>query len=300
VLPPALSAQARAALTLRLVLGMGTAQVARLFLVSEATMAARLTRARKKLAASGVALRLPDAASLDERVESVVRVVYLAFTAGYAPGDGPDVVRVATAGEALRLGRLLDDLLPGRDDVRCLLALMALQHSRRDARTGADGAAVLLPDQDRSAWHHDEIAWGMALLAQTSARTSSRYAAELRVQALIAAAHATAPSADATDWRAVADLYRELEELTGSAVVRLNRAVAVAEAEGPRAGLALLRDLDADLPHSHRLPAVRAELLLRCGEVDSATAQLDLALARCDNQAERRHLRARRDLILRR
>lgn len=295
---PALSERARAALTLRVVLGVGTAQVARLFLVSEATMAARLTRARKKLAAAGVALRLPDAASLDERVESVVRVVYLAFTAGYAPGDGPDVVRVGTASEALRLGRLLDDLLPGRDDVRCLLALMALQHSRRDARTDPDGTAVLLPDQDRSGWHQDEIAWAMALLAQTSPRPTSRYAAELRTQALIAAAHATAPSADGTDWRAIADLYAELKELTGSAVVRLNRAVAVAEAEGPQAGLTLLGDLDADLPHSHRLPAVRAELLLRCGENAAAAAQFDVALARCDNEAERRHLRARREVAL--
>ena len=142
---PALAVEARAALTLRLVLGLTTAQVARLFLVSEPTMAARLTRGRKKLAASGIALRLPDPAALDERVESVVRVVYLAFTAGYAPGDGPDVVRVGTAGEAIRLGRLLDELLPGRDDVRCLLALMVLQHSRRDARTGPDGAGRPAP-----------------------------------------------------------------------------------------------------------------------------------------------------------
>jgi RNA polymerase sigma-70 factor (ECF subfamily) len=293
---PALSVEARAALTLRLVLGLGTAQVARLFLVSEPTMAARLTRARKKLAAAGIALRLPDATSLDERVESVVRVVYLAFTAGYAPGDGPDVVRVGTAGEALRLGRLLDDLLPGRDDVRCLLALMTLQHSRRDARTGPDGAAVLLPDQDRSTWHHDEIASALAVLAATSPRPAGRYAAELRVQALIAAAHATAPTSEDTDWAAVAALYDDLEQLTGSAVVRLNRAVAVAEAEGPQRGLELLRDLDADLPHSHRLPAVRAELLLRCGENDAAAAQFDVALARCDNEAELRHLRARREV----
>ena len=296
---PALAVEARAALTLRLVLGLTTAQVARLFLVSEPTMAARLTRGRKKLAASGIALRLPDPVALDERVESVVRVVYLAFTAGYAPGDGPDVVRVGTAGEAIRLGRLLDELLPGRDDVRCLLALMVLQHSRRDARTGPDGEAVLLPDQDRATWHHDEIAWAMALLADTSSRPTSRYAAELRLQALVAAAHATAPTSADTDWSAVAALYEELEALTGSAVVRLNRAVAVAERDGARAGLALLDGLDADLERTHRLPAVRAELLLRDGENASAAAQFDLALERCDNEAERRHLLARRDLALR-
>ena len=156
----------------------------------------------------------------------------------------------------------------------------------------------LLPDQDRSAWHHDEIAWGMDLLARTSSRPTSRYAAELRVQALIAAAHATAPTAADTDWRSVADLYRDLEELTGSAVVRLNRAVAVAEADGPAAGLALLAGLDADLPRSHRLPAVRGELLLRCGETDAAAAQFDIALDRCDNGAEQRHLRSRRELCL--
>lgn len=295
---PSLAPEARAALTLRLVLGIGTPQIARLFLVSEPTMTARLTRARKKLAAAGVALRLPTPAALDERVGSVVQVVYLAFTAGYAPGDGEDVLRLETAGEAIRLGRLLDELLPGRDDVRNLLALMVLQHSRRHARTAPDGAIVLLPDQDRSRWHHDEIAWGIAILAEGAPRPSSRAATGLRLQALVAAAHATAPTAAETDWATVSRLYGELEELTGSAVVRLNRAVAVAEASGPDAALALLDGLDDRLPRSHRLPAVRAELLLRAGENRSAAEQLELALERCDNEAERRHLRARRDLAL--
>ncbi len=295
---PALAPEARAALTLRLVLGLRTQQIARLFLVSEPTMTARLTRARRKLAAAGVALRLPGPQALDERVGSVVQVVYLAFTAGYAPGDGQDPVRVETAGEAIRLGRLLDELLPGRDDVRNLLALMVLQHSRRDARTRSDGTLVLLPDQDRGQWHHDEIAWAMALLAEGSTRPSTRTGVELRLEALVAAAHATAPTAADTDWAAVVGLYDELEQLTGSAVVRLNRAVALAEVSGPAAGLDLLDGLDDRLPRSHRLPAVRGELLLRSGERRSAAEQFALALERCDNTAERQHLRARQGLAL--
>lgn len=290
---PALSLEARAALTLRLVLGLPTPQVARLFLVSEPTMAARLTRARKKLAAAGIALRLPGADALDERVEAVTRVVYLAFTAGYAPGDGPDPVRAAAAGEAVRLGRLLDDLLPGRADVQNLLALMLFQHSRRDARVDADGALVLLPDQDRGRWHHDEVDEGLTLLRDAPTPTTS-WAAELELQALVAAAHATAPSSERTDWPLVARLYARLEALTGSPVVRLNRAVAVAETDGPRAGLAVLDGLDDALPANHRLAAVRAELLLRAGDHDRAAEQFDRAIALCANESELRHLRGRR------
>lgn len=290
---PALSLEARAALTLRLVLGLPTPQVARLFLVSEPTMAARLTRARKKLAAAGIALRLPGPDALDERVEGVTRVVYLAFTAGYAPGDGPDPVRSAAAGEAVRLGRLLDDLLPGRADVRNLLALMLFQHSRCDARVDADGSLVLLPDQDRSRWHLDEVDEAVGLLRGAPAPTT-RWGAELELQALVAAAHATAPSSDRTDWPLVARLYGRLEELTGSPVVRLNRAVAVAETDGPRAGLAVLEGLDDALAGSHRLAAVRAELLLRAGAHDEAAAEFDRAIALCTNGSELRHLRGRR------
>lgn len=290
---PALSLEARAALTLRLVLGLPTPQVARLFLVSEPTMAARLTRARKKLAAAGIALRLPGPDAVDERVEGVTRVVYLAFTAGYAPGDGPDPVRSAAAGEAVRLGRLLDDLLPGRADVRNLLALMLFQHSRRDARVDADGSLVLLPDQDRRRWRLDEVDEAVGLLRGGPAPTT-RWGAELELQALVAAAHATAPSSDRTDWPLVARLYGRLEELTGSPVVRLNRAVAVAETDGPRAGLAVLDGLDDALGASHRLAAVRAELLLRAGAHDEAVVAFDRAIALCGNGSELRHLRGRR------
>jgi len=328
---PALAPEAAAALTLRLVLGVSTADLARLFLVSEPTMAARLTRARRKLATAGVAFTVPEGAALAERIDVVATVAYLAFTAGYAPGSGPDVVRTELAGEAIRLVRVLRTLVgyaasPGSSSgsssgpspratdavLDPLLALMLLQHSRRDARVDDAGALVLLPDQDRSRWRQDEIAEALTLLAEaphtstgspsadrdppedarSDARVSgdSRWGWELRIQALIAAGHATAPTAAATDWHRIAGLYDDLEALTGSPVVRLNRAVAVAEAHGPAAGLALLEGLDDRLPHSHRLPAVRAELLARVGDTEAASAAYEQAISLCDNDAERAHL----------
>ncbi|WP_206050867.1 RNA polymerase sigma factor [Nocardioides speluncae] len=286
---PSLPHESAAALTLRLVLGVPTADIARLFLVSTPTMAARLTRARKRLADESFAL--PEGRELVDRVEMVAAIAYLAFTAAYAPGAGPDVVRAGEAGEAVRLVRVLREVVPhdlaGRDELDALLALMMLQHSRRDARA-RDSALVLLPDQDRRRWHHDEIAEAMALLTPLAAAPPAPYL----LQALIAAEHAIAPTAADTDWARIAASYAELEELTGSPVVRLNRAVAVAEAEGPRAGLALLDGLE--LP-GHRLPAARGELLLRAGEYDEARACFDHAIASCDNVAERAHLRNRRD-----
>ncbi|RCK69532.1 RNA polymerase subunit sigma-24 [Desertihabitans brevis] len=289
---PALALEARAALTLRLVLGLPTAEIARLFLVSEPTMAARLTRARKKLVGAGVALRLPPGERLDDRVEDVLRVVYLTFTAGYAPGAEPAPVEGGAAEEAVRLGRLLDALLPGRADVRALLALMLLQHSRREARVSASGELVLLPDQDRARWHHDEIAEGLGLLVDLPVPRGGT-ALELYLQAMVAAVHAGAPTAADTDWGLVAGLYAQLEELTGSAVVRLNRAVAVAEADGPAAGLTLLDGLEDQLPRSHRLPAVRAELLWRQGRTGAAAAEFERALQLCPNEVEQAHLHRR-------
>ncbi|MBD5785322.1 RNA polymerase subunit sigma-24 [Cellulosimicrobium terreum] len=299
---PALSPESRAALTLRFVAGVTVPEIARLFLVPEATMAARVTRAKKRLAASGIPFAVPRPGHLDERLDMVAVVLYLTFTAGYAPGTGPDVVRVALAGEAIRLVRLLDELLPGRPVVRSLLALLVLQHSRRDARTGPDGALVLLPDQDRSRWHADEIAAGLELLASVPDLPDDvpGLAAEYLLQARVAAAHATAPTAAATDWSAIAGHYERLDHLTGSPVVRLARAVAVAEADGPDAGLALVDGSDghdgvgAALRHHHRLPATRAELLARAGRVEEAVEAFDLAIAACANDTERAHLVRRR------
>jgi RNA polymerase sigma-70 factor (ECF subfamily) len=291
---PALAVEAQAALGLRLVLGLPTAEIARLFLVSEPTMAARLTRARRKLVLAGIPFRIPERNKLDARVEGVLRAIYLAFTAGYAPGPGPEPLRVELAGEAVRLGRLLDTLLPGRTDVRALLALMTLAHARRDARV-VDLDLVLLAEQDRTRWRHAEIAAGLALVVALEPTTG--YAEELRLQALIAGLHAGAPSAAATDWTMIATVYERLEGLTRSPVVRLNRAVAEAEAYGPELGLALLSDLDPSSVSRHRLAAVWAELSLRAGRRAEAARWLDEAVATCPNDAERRHLKGRLDEV---
>ena len=314
---PALSEEAGAALTLRLVLGVSTADIARLFLVPEPTMAARLTRARKKVVAAGVPLAIPDDEVLPQRLETVARVAYLAFTAGYAPGSGEDVLRAELSGEAIRLVRLVR--ATGRaaaesPALQALLALMLLQHARRDARVAADGTLVLLPEQDRKAWHHNEIDAGLELLrgltgsrhglvsrptrpASGGVALESALAAEYVLQALIAAEHARAARAQDTDWPAIADYYRQLEELTGSPVVRLNRAVAVAEAGDLSSALSLLDGLDEALPNSHRLPAVRAELLGRAGRHTEAVAAFDLAIGRCANEREREQLQSRRGAL---
>ncbi|MFT4163919.1 MAG: sigma factor-like helix-turn-helix DNA-binding protein [Microlunatus sp.] len=290
---PALAAEAQVALALRLVLGLETAEIARLFLVPEPTMAARITRAKKKIAVAGLPFALPEPQELESRIETAVRAIYLGFTAGYAPGQGDAVVRTDLAGEATRLGQVLARLL-GRQRppmVDALLALMLLQHSRRDARVGPDGGLVLLADQDRTRWHADEIEEGLARLAQV--RQAAGYTEELRLQAAIAGLHAVAVHAELTDWPRIARLYARLEQLTGSPVVRLNRAVAVAEADGPRAGLALLAGLDEALPRSHRLPAVRAELAARSGDDQLAREQYLLAIERCGHEGERTYLRTR-------
>ncbi|WP_148572658.1 RNA polymerase sigma factor [Nocardioides caldifontis] len=287
---PSLSREAAAALTLRLVMGVTTEDVARLFLVPTPTMAARLTRARKRLAGARFELPPPDA--LPGRVTFVEDVAYLAFTAGYAPGSGADVLRADVAGEALRLVAVLRSVLPAglpeRDqaELDALLALMLLQHSRRDARV-RDGALVLLPDQDRGLWRHDEVAEAVELLQPWVHAPPSPYL----LQALVAAEHAIAPSPGETAWERIVQRYDELLDLVDSPVVRLNRAVAVAEASGPQAGLAALSGVA--LP-GHRLPAVRAELLARLGRYDEARTAYDAALAMCGNDAERAHLLTRR------
>jgi RNA polymerase sigma-70 factor (ECF subfamily) len=288
---PSLAPEAAAALTLRLVLGVSTEDLARLFLVRTSTMAARLTRARKRLA--GQSFAVPGGAELAERVRVVTDVAYLAFTAGYAPGSGPDVLRADVAGEAIRMVRVLREVLPTPDsEVDALLALMLLQHSRRDARVDG-GRLVLLPDQDRSRWHASEINEAVALLTPLAHAAPAPYL----LQALVAAEHAIAPTPDQTDWARIVARYDELLGLADSPVVRLNRAVAVGEADGALAGLAALDGLtEAELP-GHRLPAAQAELLARAGRPAEARAAYDEAIRRCGNEAEVAHLEERRTRI---
>ncbi|MBM7784627.1 RNA polymerase sigma factor [Tenggerimyces flavus] len=282
---PSLAHESAAALALRLVLGVPTSDIARLFLVPTATMAARLTRARKGLASA--AFEVPTGAALRQRVAAVADIAYLAFTAAYAPGSGADIVRGAEAGEVIRLVRVLREVGPAEPDLDALLALMLLQHARRDARV-ENGELVLLPDQDRGRWHPNEIAEALALLTPLASRAPSK---PYLLQALIAAEHSITEKAADTDWARIAEYYEELEALTQSPVVRLNRAVAVAEAEGPAEGLRLLEGLA--MP-GHRLPAVRAELLARQGRGDEAREAYDTAIAACDNAAERAYLDQRR------
>jgi RNA polymerase sigma-70 factor, ECF subfamily len=290
---PTLAPESASALSLRLVLGVSTGDLARLFLVPEPTMAARLTRARKRLAAEGANFGIPSATDLPDRLAVVGQVAYLAFTAGYAPGSGPDLLRADLAGEAVRLAGVVHHLLPDQPLPTALLALMLLQHSRRDARIAADGRLVLLPDQDRTRWRSDEIATALDLFAPLVNADLQGEARSYLLQALIAAEHATAARAEDTDWTRIAALYAELETHTRSPVVRLNRAVAVAEASGPEAGLALLEGLDGALPGGHRLPAARAELLLRAGRRHEATREFEVAISRCANDVERAHLERR-------
>ena len=279
---PALTPESAAALSLRLVMGVATEDIARMFLVPTPTMAARLTRARKKLARES--FDLPTGKDLEGRLALAADIAYLAFTAGYAPGSGSDVLRPDEAAEAIRLARVLREVAPAHVELDSLLALMLLQHSRRDARVDDQGDLVLLPDQDRRRWRSEEVAEALALLTPWARAPATPYL----LQALIAAEHAVAPSAADTNWPRIARRYSELEDITGSPVVRLNRAVAVAETDGPLAGLALLDGLDLS---GHRLPAVRGQLLLRLGRDEEARAELLRALDACGNEAERAGLR---------
>ena len=281
---PALAPEARVALTLRYAGGLATAEIARLFHVAEPAMAARLTRAKRKIAAAGIPYRVPGAADLPVRRAGVLAVVHLVFTAGYAPARGDRVVRDDLCAEAIRLGRLLNELLPGDDEATALLALMLLTHARSPARTAADGSLVRLAEQDRGRWDRAMVAEGLALLGRAPAR------GHYGLQARIAAAHLRA----VTDWAAIARLYAELEARWPTPAVRLNRAVAVAEADGPRAGLALLVGLDAALGESHALHTARGELLLRAGDAAGGAAALERAAALAGNTAVRAHLGRRR------
>jgi RNA polymerase sigma-70 factor, ECF subfamily len=295
---PAISPEARSPLALRLVVGTTTEEIARLFLVDTPTMAARITRAKKKIIAAGIPLDRPVGDELPHRLVDVCRTIYLAFTAGYAPGRGSDLQRPELAGDAVELARLLRNLThharAGSTHTQtigtmttALLSLLILQHARRDARV-ENGTLITLASQDRQRWHHDEIRAGLDL-AQ-SLQPTTGYPEELRLQANIACEHMKATAAHDTDWTEISRLYLQLELLTASPVVRLNRAVAVAEANGARAGLVLLNDLELALPNNHRVFAVRGELANRAGERDLAHRSFQQALERCSNDAERAFL----------
>ncbi|GAB3427443.1 RNA polymerase sigma factor [Flindersiella endophytica] len=284
---PALAMEARIALTLRMVGGLTTPEIARAFLVSEPTMAARLTRAKKKIAAAGVPYRVPGKAELPERLAGVLAVLYLIFTEGHSATSGAELVRRGLCAEAIRLCRTVAGLLPGEPDPPALLALLLFQHSRRDARTDASGRMVLLAEQDRDRWDREEITEGLVRLRQA---LSYGQGTPYLLQAAIASQHATAPTAAETDWAAIADWYEQLEELTGSPIVRLNRAVAVAEADGPAAAMELLEGLEQALPDYHLLPATRADFLRRLGEPAGARVAYEQALAMVRNDAEREFL----------
>ncbi|HEV2634648.1 MAG TPA: sigma-70 family RNA polymerase sigma factor [Actinocrinis sp.] len=289
---PALALEARVALTLRTLAGLTTAQIARACLVSEATMAKRLVRAKAKIRHAGIPYRVPPADLLPQRLPGVLAVLYLLFNEGYAAAGGADLLRPDLSAEAIRLGRLLAELLPRQPETLGLYALMLLHDARREARVDQDGRLVTLADQDRSCWDGKQIAQGVAAL---EAALDFGEVGPYQVQAMIAAYHATAASAQETDWAAIAHLYRRLAELVPSAVVTLNRAVALGMAEGPAAGLALADELAASgsLADYHLLPAVRADLLRRLGRLAEAAQAYRQAAALASTDAEREYLHGR-------
>jgi RNA polymerase sigma-70 factor (ECF subfamily) len=289
---PALSFEARVALTLRTLVGLTTAEIAGAFLVEEQTMTKRLVRAKQKIKNAGIPYRVPPAHLLPDRTAAVLAVLYLLFNEGYAASGGTELVRQELSGEAIRLTRVLDRLMPAEPEIQGLLALMLLQDARRDARVDKEGTLVTLEQQDRSRWDAGQIAEGVELLE--SALRHGR-AGAYQVQAAIAACHATAVTAAETDWVQIATLYRRLTELVPSPVVELNRTVAVAMADGPVAGLVLLDALEASgkLANYHLLPATRADLLRRSGQMAEAAAAYTEALALAGTDAERRYLTRR-------
>jgi RNA polymerase sigma-70 factor, ECF subfamily len=291
---PALALESRVALTLRTVGGLSTKEIARAFLAPEATVAQRLVRAKRKIRDAGIPYRVPPKELLGERLEGVLAVLYLVFNEGYSSTSDREIVRTDLCDEAIWLMRTVDRLLPDQPEVAGLLALMLLHHSRRNTRTDDDGGLVLLEDQDRARWDHDMIDEGVGVLDRAIA---SRSPGAYQLQAAIAALHARAPRPDDTDWPQIASLYGALAEIEPSPVVELNRAVAVAMADGPRAGLALVEPLEAALDHYHLFHAARGDLLRRLERADDAASAYRRALGLTENPAERAFLQGRLDAL---